>query len=88
MLVNVRGEVTETTRANLAVRRGGVGHPALGCGLLPGVARARLVDEGTVVEGSVTVDELRQAPAVATFSSLRGWRSVRVLDPCPCLPAL
>ncbi|HTX62567.1 MAG TPA: aminotransferase class IV, partial [Acidimicrobiales bacterium] len=84
VLVNERGEVTETTRANLAVRLEGEWcTPPLDCGLLPGIERARRLADGTLVERAVTVAELRRAQEIATLSSLRGWRSARVFD-CPC----
>ena len=86
-LVNDRGEVTETTRANLAVRIGTRWcTPPLGCGLLPGVERGRLVASGTLTERVITLHELRTADDVATVSSLRGWRPAMVRPDCGCHP--
>ena len=85
LLVNERGEVTETTRANVAVRLDG--HwctPPLPCGLLPGIQRARDLAEGRLVERVITVDDLLAARDVATLSSLRGWRAARVVPTCAC----
>jgi para-aminobenzoate synthetase / 4-amino-4-deoxychorismate lyase len=85
IFVNDRGEVTETTRANLAVRIGRRWFtPPLECGLLPGIERGRLVECGTLTERVITVHELRAADAVATVSSLRGWRPATVRPRCPC----
>jgi para-aminobenzoate synthetase/4-amino-4-deoxychorismate lyase len=85
VLVNERGEVTETTRANLAVRINGQWcTPPLSCGLLPGVERARQLADGRLVERVVTVEDLLGAPAVATLSSLRGWRAAHVRASCGC----
>ncbi len=85
VLVNERGEVTETTRANLAVRVDGRWWtPPLDCGLLPGVERAELLASGRLTERTVTVDQLHRADEVATFSSLRGWRSAHVYLVCTC----
>jgi para-aminobenzoate synthetase/4-amino-4-deoxychorismate lyase len=85
VLVNERGEVTETTRANLAVRLDGRWcTPPLDCGLLPGVQRARDLADGRLVERVITVEDLRQAHYVATLSSLRGWRAARVVRTCAC----
>ena len=79
VLVNEAGEVTETTRANLAVQLEGCWcTPPLEAGLLPGVERARLLANGTLRERSITIEELRAADAVATLSSLRGWQHARV----------
>ncbi len=78
-LVNRRGELTETTRANLALELGG--HwltPALSCGLLPGIERGRLLETGRLREAIVLPSDLKRASAIATFSSLRGWRRARL----------
>jgi para-aminobenzoate synthetase/4-amino-4-deoxychorismate lyase len=75
ILVNDAGEVTETTRANLAVLIDGEWcTPALACGLLPGVERERLLEEGRLVERVITREACERAAALATLSSLRGWR--------------
>jgi para-aminobenzoate synthetase/4-amino-4-deoxychorismate lyase len=75
ILVNEADEVTETSRANLAVLLDGAWFtPALGCGLLPGVERGRLLDEGRLTERVITRSMCERATALATLSSLRGWR--------------
>jgi para-aminobenzoate synthetase/4-amino-4-deoxychorismate lyase len=80
VLVNNRGEVTETTIASLAVRIAGRWWtPRLSCGCLPGVERARLLADATLAERTITVDELRAAEAVAVVSSLRGWRPAALI---------
>ena len=85
VLVNERGEITETTRANIAVRIGDQWcTPPLRCGLLPGIQRARDLAGGRLVERVITVDDLFAADSVATLSSLRRWRPARVLHACPC----
>ncbi len=89
ILVNERGEVTETTRATLAVRLGDQWcTPPLRCGLLPGIQRARDLADGRLVERVITVDDLLGAHSVATLSSLRGWRAARVVPTCVCQSAL
>ena len=75
VLVNERGEVTETTVANLAVRVGGRWWtPPTSSGCLPGVERGRLLAEGVLAERVLTVADLRAADELALVSSLRGWR--------------
>jgi para-aminobenzoate synthetase/4-amino-4-deoxychorismate lyase len=75
VLVNDRGEVTESTIANLAVRLEGVWvTPPIDAGLLPGTYRTVLLREGRLIERPVTVDELRGAGELALASSVRGWR--------------
>ena len=80
LLVNSRGEVTESTIANLAVRIGGRWvTPPLEAGLLPGSYRTVLVRDGTLVERRVTVEEVRAADEIALVSSVRGWRPAVVV---------
>ena len=74
LLWNERGELTEFTRGNVALRIDGQWlTPALRCGLLPGIARARLLREGVIEEAVLTRDDLARAEGVAFFNSLRGW---------------
>jgi para-aminobenzoate synthetase/4-amino-4-deoxychorismate lyase len=80
LLTNTRGEVTESTIANLAVRLDGTWvTPALDCGLLPGTRRSALLRTGRLVERRITLDELRAAEDLALVSSLRGWRRAAVV---------
>jgi para-aminobenzoate synthetase/4-amino-4-deoxychorismate lyase len=74
ILWNARGEVTESTIANVVVEIGGEKvTPPVSCGLLGGVMRARLLAEGAVREGVVTVDALRRARRFWLVNSVRGW---------------
>lgn len=80
ILVNDRGEITETPIANLAVRIDGAWWtPARGSGLLAGTARARLLREGTLRERALTVDDLARAEGIALVSSVRGWRDATLV---------
>ncbi|MCW2702147.1 MAG: pab [Blastococcus sp.] len=85
VLVNERGEVTETCIATLAVRiddRWWTPPTASGC--LPGVERGRLLELGLLQERVLTVADLERAQGLAVVSSLRGWRpAVLVHDPSP-----
>ena len=48
ILWNTRGEITEATIANVVVEIGGERWtPPRTCGLLPGIARGRLIDDGS-----------------------------------------
>ena len=81
ILVNTRGEVTETTRANIAVRL----HerwltPPLDAGLLPGCERAALLADGSLHESTITLDALRNAQEIAFVNSVRGWRLAVLAD--------
>jgi para-aminobenzoate synthetase/4-amino-4-deoxychorismate lyase len=81
LLVNDRGEVTESTIANLAVRIGDRWWtPPLDCGLLPGIGREVALEEGRLAERRLTVDEVRSVSELALVSDTRGWRRA-VLSP-------
>jgi para-aminobenzoate synthetase/4-amino-4-deoxychorismate lyase len=80
VLVNTRGEVTESSFANLAARIGGawVTSPR-DSGLLGGTYREVLLREGRLAERSITVAELVAAEEIALVSSVRGWREAVLL---------
>ena len=81
VLVNDRGEVTETTVANLGVCLDGRWWtPPVSAGCLPGTRRAALLAEQRLQERTVTVAELRRADAIVRFNALREW------EPCRLLP--
>ena len=80
ILHNERGEITETTTANIAVQIGGEWYtPPLDSGLLPGIERARLIESGDLIERPITLNDLAGADAVAVVNSLRGWRPARLI---------
>ena len=80
LLVNDRGEVTESTIANLAVRmQGRWVTPPTDAGLLPGTYRAVLLREGTLAERTITLEDLRAAEELALVSSVRGWRPAELV---------
>ena len=80
ILVNTRGEVTESTIANVAVRIDGTWvTPPRDSGLLAGTYRAVLLRDGRLRERAVTIDDLQRAEAVALVSSVRGWREAVLL---------
>ena len=73
VLWNSQGRITETTVANIAVRRGKQWFtPPLEDGLLPGVMRQRLLEIGFLSEGSVTREAFRVADEIMVFNSVRG----------------
>jgi para-aminobenzoate synthetase/4-amino-4-deoxychorismate lyase len=82
ILVNTRGELTETTRATLAIRLDGRWYtPPLDSGCLPGTERARRLAEATLHERVLTPLDLTRADAIALLSSLRGTRPAAVVLP-------
>jgi para-aminobenzoate synthetase/4-amino-4-deoxychorismate lyase len=81
VLVNERGELTETSRANIAVQlHGQWWTPPLESGCLPGVERGRLLELGVIAERVLTEGELHRAEGLAVLSSLRGWRSAVLIS--------
>jgi para-aminobenzoate synthetase/4-amino-4-deoxychorismate lyase len=73
ILINERGEATETTIANIAVWRAGRWiTPLVSCGLLPGVMRAELLSAGELTEGIVPADSLREGETIRCFNAVRG----------------
>ena len=75
LLINTRGQITETCVANVAVKLDGRWWtPPLDAGLLAGTERAALIADGTVEERPIRIDEAVSAGEVAVFNSVRGWR--------------
>ena len=76
VLTNQRGQVTETTIANVAAHLDGRWWtPPLTAGCLPGIERGRLAETGRLRERDLTPGDLRRADDLAVVSSLRGWRA-------------
>lgn len=79
LLWNERGEVTESTIANVVVDLDGKRvTPAAACGLLPGTFRAWLLEKGEVGEGVVMVEDLGRCSAVYLANSVRGMWEVSI----------
>ena len=79
LLYNERGEVTESTVANLAAEIDGVLYtPPLRCGLLPGTRRAMMLETGLLEERVMTIDEVLASPAVYLLNSVRGMHRVHI----------
>lgn len=77
ILWNPRGEITESTLANVVVRlEGRLYTPPVACGLLNGVYRQHLLERGTIQERIITVEELMKAETIYLINSVRGWMRV------------
>lgn len=80
ILYNERGELTESTIANLVLRIDGVSYtPPIQCGLLPGTMRAHLLDNGTLHERTLYPNDLQAAESIHLINSLRGWIDVEII---------
>jgi len=74
LFFNERGELCEGSRSNVYVLQDGQWlTPAASCGLLPGVQRAQLLDEGKARESVLTAQDLRTAQGLRLSNALRGW---------------
>lgn len=74
VLWNERGEVTESTIANVVAEIDGVRcTPPVSCGLLAGVLRGELVESGQLTERVIARGVLARADRVWLLNSLRGW---------------
>jgi len=74
ILVNERGEITESTIANIVADIGGrLLTPAAECGLLPGTFRAELLEAERISETVLTAADLEGADAIWLINSVRGW---------------
>jgi para-aminobenzoate synthetase/4-amino-4-deoxychorismate lyase len=75
VLRNTRGQITETSDANIAAKLDGRWWtPPLDAGLLPGTERAALLTNGSLDERAISIDEVRTAEDLAVFNSVSGWR--------------
>lgn len=76
LLWNERGELTESTRANLVLRLDGeLLTPPISSGLLAGTFRAELLAQGTLREQVLRVPDLARAENVYLINSVRRWMS-------------
>jgi len=75
ILCNERGEVTETTIANIVIQyKGKRITPPVRCGLLAGTFRAYLIDRGEIEEDIISVEMLAQSEHIYLINSVRLWR--------------
>ncbi len=74
---NERGEITESTIANVVVRIDGeLFTPPVESGLLAGTFRGQLLAEGKIKERVITIEELKNAKDVFLINSVRKWMQV------------
>lgn len=81
ILWNKNGEVTESSIANVVARIGGrLVTPPISSGLLPGTFREHLLEERTISEAVITVEQLRQVEEFYLVNSVRKWRVARLIE--------
>lgn len=82
LLINERGELTESTVANLAVQlEGRWWTPPRECGLLAGTFRDELVARGELAERVLRPADLERAESIRLINSVRGWIEVKNMNP-------
>ena len=75
VLWNENNEITESCIANLVIRKGErLLTPPVVCGLLAGTFRAEMLENGTIEENFVHVEDLKLADEIFLVNSVRGWR--------------
>ncbi|MCE5231398.1 aminodeoxychorismate synthase component I [bacterium] len=73
LLFNTRGELTESTIANVAIERDGrLLTPARACGLLAGTMREQLLENHRILETTIPIESLIAGERVWLFNSVRG----------------
>lgn len=74
ILHNEKGEVTESTIANVVIDKdGGRYTPPISCGVLAGTFRQHLLEKKQIEEMIITLDDLRSADSVHLINSVRKW---------------
>lgn len=80
LMLNERSEVTESSRASLVlVLDGELVTPPLSCGLLPGVFRERLLQQGLVRERIILPADVLRATRAWLVNSVRWWMACEVV---------
>jgi para-aminobenzoate synthetase/4-amino-4-deoxychorismate lyase len=75
LLVNDKGDVTESTIANVAAKLDGQWFtPPIESGCLPGIYRRVLLDEGRLEERTISLTDLAKCEGIALVNSVRLWR--------------
>lgn len=80
LLLNEHGQLTEGSYHTLVVKLDGLlVTPPLSCGLLPGVLREELLENGEISEQILYPSDLVRAEELWLINSVRGWRTA-ILD--------
>ena len=81
ILYNERGEITESRICNLVAEIDGIKYtPPVSSGLLAGTYRAKLIEDGDIIEKVITVQELKNADKIYLINSVRKWRIAEIID--------
>jgi para-aminobenzoate synthetase/4-amino-4-deoxychorismate lyase len=81
LFYNERGEITESTIANVVLELNGkLITPPICSGLLAGTFRNHLIANGEIEERTVKVEELKKAKQIFLINSVRKWMRARMSD--------
>lgn len=84
LLLNQQGELTEGSYHNLVLRLAGrLVTPPLSCGLLPGVMRQELLDQGVISEQLLYPADLERAEEIWLINAVRCWRRADLVSAAP-----
>lgn len=79
--VNEKGEITEGTFTNIGILKDGIIYtPPIECGLLNGITRQKLLNEGKAKEKILYPSDLKTAEKIYCFNSVRGIVEVTLDD--------
>jgi len=82
IFLNEREELTEGSYTNLFIEKDGQLYtPQLSCGVLPGIYRQHLLDNGKAQEKILSRDDLLKADKIFLANSVRGLVEVRLSSP-------
>ncbi|MFD1040098.1 aminodeoxychorismate synthase component I [Virgibacillus byunsanensis] len=80
LLWNEDQEITEFTMGNVVVELAGKLYtPPVDSGLLPGTYRKALIDQGTITERKIMLEELKSCKKVWFINSVREWVATRFI---------
>lgn len=72
-IVNNEGHITETCFGNIVLKLGDKFiTPSIECGLLAGIYRKYLLEQGVIVEGYIALSDLERAEEIYIINSVRG----------------
>ena len=84
LFFNERGELTESSIANVVVElEGKLVTPPVSAGLLAGSFRAQLIEAGEIEERTITLAELQSITKIFLINSVRRWVQAEIICPKP-----
>jgi len=80
LLYNHRSQITESTIANIALEKNGEFlTPPVSCGLLPGVYRSLMLEQGVIRESVLSIQDVLDNPRIFLMNGVRGMHPVNII---------